>query len=278
MAKIGLKYPVYKSTSGAGTIAKAIQADIAITTNDVKLYADDAIAESDVSFASGTLTLGIDELSDDIIEILLGHVKGDVSEELVANINDLNPYVGVGFYGVKVVNGTRKYRAIYLPKIKFAEPADNLATKGETLAFGTDSLVGTIFPDDNGDWKQEKTFALESDAIAYLQTKAGIATSASTGLSALSMTGTGGTLSPAFGAAVRYYTFGGVTGASVTVTATAANHTIKLYVDGVYSQELASGAASAAITMAIGTKKLTLVAYEAGKSSQTTEIVVVKTA
>ena len=53
MAKIGLKYPVYKTDSAAGVIGKAIQADISITVNDVKLYADDAVAESDKSFQNG---------------------------------------------------------------------------------------------------------------------------------------------------------------------------------------------------------------------------------
>ena len=65
MAKIGLKYPVYAPateegstiTYGTGAVlAKAISANISIENNDVKLYADDAIAESDNSFASGTVT------------------------------------------------------------------------------------------------------------------------------------------------------------------------------------------------------------------------------
>lgn len=103
--------------------------------------------------------------------------------------------------------------------------------------------------------------------------------SASTGLSALSLTGAGGAISPAFGAAVRYYTFGGVTATSVTVTPTAATHTIKLYVDGTYVQDIISGQASAAISVTINVgKKLTLVAYQAGKAQQITEIIVVKTA
>lgn len=102
---------------------------------------------------------------------------------------------------------------------------------------------------------------------------------ASGGLTALALAGTGGTISPAFGSAVRYYTFGGVSATSVTVTATAASHTIKLFVDGVYSQDLTSGSASAAIPVVINVgKKLTIVAYEVGKIQQFTEIIVVKTA
>ena len=77
MAKIGLKYPVYKGATTQGVIAKAIQADISITVNDVKLYADDAIAESDKSFRSGTLTLGVDDLSDAVQTAFLGHAVDD---------------------------------------------------------------------------------------------------------------------------------------------------------------------------------------------------------
>ena len=174
MAKIGLKYPVWRSTttSECGVIAKAIQADIAISVNDVKLYADDAIAESDKSFQSGTLTLGVDDLSDAVQTAFLGHTVNE--GEITASGTDQNPYVGIGFYGVKVVGGVRKFRAIWLPKVQFAEPADTNATKGDTVAFATPVLEGTIMLDENGDWKKEKTFNSEAEAIAYLQAKSGV--------------------------------------------------------------------------------------------------------
>ena len=66
MAKIGLKYIVYKTATAQGVVGKAIQADIAITANNVKLSADDGIAEVDNGYQSGTITLGIDDLSDTV--------------------------------------------------------------------------------------------------------------------------------------------------------------------------------------------------------------------
>lgn len=105
-----------------------------------------------------------------------------------------------------------------------------------------------------------------------------LGTTASTGLSALALTGAGGSISPAFGAAVRAYTFGGVSATSVTITPTAASHTIRLYIDGVYSQDITSGAASAAIPVVINVGKLlTLVVNEAAKTPISYNIVVVKT-
>ncbi len=173
MAKIGLKYPVFKSATSQGVIAKAIQADIAITVNDVKLHADDVIAESDKSFQSGTLTLGIDDLSDTIQTEFLGHTVG-TDDEIIAKGTDENPYVGIGFYGVKVVGGVKKFRAIWLPKVQFAEPADTNATKGDTVAFATPVLEGTIMLDEDGVWKYEQTFTTEAEAKTYLDGKAGI--------------------------------------------------------------------------------------------------------
>ena len=102
---------------------------------------------------------------------------------------------------------------------------------------------------------------------------------ASGGLTALSLTGAGGALTPTFANGIYTYAFSGVTATSVTVTATAASHTLDLYVDGVFSQTLTSGSASAAIAMsAIGSKMLDIIAYESGKAQKCYSIAVVKTA
>jgi phi13 family phage major tail protein len=284
--KIGLKYPVYAKyddstgspvySSGA-VMAKAMSAKIAWTKNDAKVYSDDALDDTDQSIIGGTETLGVNELTLEVQSALLGHAISN--GELVANADDIAPFVGHGFYGKVKRNGVFKWRAIWLCKEQYAEPDDENETEGEKAAFKTPTITGTIMRDINRNLKREKLFDTEADAIAYLNTLAGLPVSASAGLSGLTMTGTGGTLSPAFGASTRYYTFGGLTGTSFTMTATAANHSLKLYENGVLLQNLTSGIASSAISMAaIGTRKFTLIAQENGKTSQTTEIIVVKTA
>jgi phi13 family phage major tail protein len=276
MAKIGLKRLNYNNGTNAGNVGKAITADINIETQDAELYAEDALDESDSSFKKGSISLNVSDLSDTVQNHLLSHVSA--GGEMTANSNDQAPYVKLAFYAIKMVAGIKKFRAIYLPKVLFKEPNDNNSTKGDSTSFGTHTIEGKIIQDSNGDWKKERTFDNEADAIAYVDGKVGLPLTASGGLTGLTMTGTGGTLTPVFGSAVRSYAFTGLTGVSCTITPTAALHTIKLYIDGVYSQDIVSGSASAAIPMSIGTKKLTLVAQEAGKQSQTTEIVVVKTA
>lgn len=284
MKKLGLKYPVaakYDDSTGTPVytegfvIAKAMNANIVITKNNQKLYADDDLDDIDQSFISGLETLGINELTLENQAIMLGHSL-DGNGEMLANKDDIAPFLGHGFYGKIKRNGAYKWRAIWFRKIQFGEPNDETTTAGETVAFQTPTIEGEIMKDINGDWKNEKILDTEADAIAWLNEKAGIPVTESGGLTALVLTGTGGTLSPEFEAGKTLYTFDGVTAASVTVTATATNHSLKLYVDDVLKANLTSGVASAAVSLDVGSHKFKIIAQEDGKTSQTTEIIVVK--
>lgn len=189
MAKIGLKYPVYAPATetdsaisyGTGAVlAKAISANIAIENNDVKLYADDAVAESDNSFASGTVTIGIDDLYDAAKVALLDYIEGDTVDVATGakelSVGTASPaIVGFGFYGKVVRNKVSYWRAIWLKKVQFAEPSDELATKGESVEFGTPELEGTIMLAADGKWKEEGTFSSEAKAKAWLEGKCGLA-------------------------------------------------------------------------------------------------------
>jgi phi13 family phage major tail protein len=189
MSKIGLKYPVYAPATetdsaisyGTGAVlAKAISANISIENNDVKLYADDVIAESDRSFASGTVTIGIDDLYDPAKVALLDYVQGDTVDATTGakelSVGTASPaYVGFGFYGKVIRNKVPYWRAIWLKKVQFAEPSDELSTKGESVEFGTPELEGTIMMAADGKWKEEGTFSTEAAAKAWLDGKCGLA-------------------------------------------------------------------------------------------------------
>ena len=191
MSKIGLKYPVYAlateneetsviSYSGGRVLAKAIKADISIEKNDIKLYADDVVAEEDNSFKSGKVTLEHDDLPDYAKVDLLGNTEGAVvdtaigTKEIIASSSDVAPYVGFGFYGKKRVRGVNYWRAIWLKKVKFGEPADDLETRGESIAFKSHAIEGTIMEAVDGRWKEEGTFSTEEKARNWLNGKAGI--------------------------------------------------------------------------------------------------------
>lgn len=118
--------------------------------------------------------------------------------------------------------------------------------------------------------------AIGFDATIRVSGKPTINRGASLGLANLVVTGTGGALSPTFVNGTYYYTFDGVTDDSFTVTATAADHKLKLYVDGQYQEDLESGQASSSIPFEDnGSRKVTIVAQEQGRTSVVYEVVVV---
>lgn len=177
MAYIGVNYFLYATENGEkGEIAKPITIDISINVNNQKLYAGNAVRESDNSFISGTITAGIDDLGMDVYAALLGHEidqDGEV-DELICNVDDEAPYVQIGYYASKKVNGAKLFRAIWHPKVKFSEPNDTVSTKGESLTFQTGTITGEIMADEDGNWKIETTVESEEEAIAWLNDKAGI--------------------------------------------------------------------------------------------------------
>ena len=177
MAKIGLTNFRYAnltesadgtpSYDGAKTPGKAVSCSVEITNNSATLYADDILAESDTSFQSGTVTMGIDEDDLETMADLLGHTFSE--GEIIRKADDTAPYVGVGRVVTKMVNGVYKYKVEFLNKVKFSEPSAENNTKGESVEFATTEIEGTIAALKNGQWSVAKTFATKPEAITYLE-------------------------------------------------------------------------------------------------------------
>ena len=182
MAFIGLKYivaaPIATETTESVTygtgfvVGKAITANINVNTNDVKLYADDVVAETDHGFTDGTVEIGTAHMTDDIQVKMLGHTL--TTGEITAKATDVIPYNGIGFYAVKMIGGNRKYRAIWFTKTQASEPNESLTTRQGQTAFGTPSITSAIMEDMTGAWKKETTVDTESAAITWLNGKANI--------------------------------------------------------------------------------------------------------
>lgn len=172
----------------------------------------------------------------------------------------------------------------------FFEPSDTTGQVALYNAFESGAAIpfSVLFPSQMGaSWTFSgvvtgiTTGAELEDMVSFEVTikvsgKPTLALSLSSGLTGLSLSGTGGSLTPTFANGTYLYAFSGVTATSVTVTATAAGQTIQLFINGEYVQDLTSGAASAAIPMSIGSKKLTILANETGKTQKMYEVVVVK--
>ena len=200
MAVIGLSKPYYGIYSVSGTtvsyangavMGKATEANIEIdTTEDNNLYADNAIAETDRSFAGGTLTLNTDDLSQDVAKAILGLTENTITgiegvtdtsvKELVYDDTQTTPYLGVGFIVKKKVGGAYKWRAVVLSKVMFSVPADAATTQGESIEWQVPELSATIMRDDSEThmWKREATFTTEAQAEAYIKARLNITVAA----------------------------------------------------------------------------------------------------
>jgi len=158
------------SYDGAKNLGKAVSCSVEITNNEATLYGDDALAESDTSFASGSITLGVTDDDDTVFAPLLGHTI-DAEGEVIKTSTDTAPYVGCGRIVTKMVNGQYKYKVEFLYKCKFSEPSRDENTKGESIEFSTPTVEGVVasLGDANGTWSKSKTFDTKSDALTYLQ-------------------------------------------------------------------------------------------------------------
>ena len=196
MAVIGLSKPYYGIYSATGNavsyangavMGKATEANIEIdTTEDNNLYADNAIAETDRSFAGGTLTLSTDDLSQEVAKAILGLTETAITgiegvtdtsvKEMVYDDTQNTPYLGVGFIVKKKVGGAYKWRAVVLSKVMFSVPADAATTQGESIEWQVPELSATIMRDDSAThtWKREATFTTEAQAEAYIKARLNI--------------------------------------------------------------------------------------------------------
>ena len=178
MAKIGLnnfRYGIADIDESTGAItyggakkpAKAISFNFTPTVADAKLYADDALAESDSRVTGGSVTMGIDREDLQTQCDLLGHTYNN--GEVVDNADDIAPYVGVGRVTKMLVDGVQKWRGTVLALVKFQEPTEDDQTQGENIEFNTSELEGTVVVPEDGNWRHRKVFDSKADAIGYIE-------------------------------------------------------------------------------------------------------------
>lgn len=150
MATIGLDRLYYSKITEAAdgtetyadpiSLAKAIKADLSVELAEAILYADDGAAQVVKEFKSGKLSLGVDDIGMKASEDLTGAVIDD-NGVLISTSEDGGAPVAIGFRAKKA-NG--KYRYFWLYKVKFGIPATNLQTKGDSIAFQTPTIEGTV--------------------------------------------------------------------------------------------------------------------------------------
>ena len=184
MARIGFKKGKYNLidpktnkyaavTGGVPCLEKVIDEKFSAEFNSAELYADDALAETDYSFKKGSLAITVANDDDDKDAELMGNTIAE--GEVTKNITDTAPEVGYGHIVTKMVNGVRKYKVEFFPRVKFTKITTDAKTRGESVEFGTTSIEGVVYPLAEvmngyaiGTWEKHQTFATEAEAETYL--------------------------------------------------------------------------------------------------------------
>ena len=185
MARIGFKKAKYNKIVGnkyatltdskVPVFEKVIDEKFAPEYNTAELYANDGLAETDYSFKKGTLSLTVADDDDKLCAELLGNTIAEDDGEVTSNIEDTASEFGYGHIIPKMVNGARKYKVEFFPRVKFTKITSDNKTRGESVEFSTTAIEGTVTPLETtvnglaiGDWEKHKTFAELTEAEAYL--------------------------------------------------------------------------------------------------------------
>lgn len=184
MARIGYKKGKYNKfdadnkkyaavTGGVPCLEKVIDEKFSPEYNSAELYADDVLAECDYSFKKGTLAITVANDDDTKEAELMGNTITE--DEVVKKVDDKAPEFGYGHIVTKMVNGVRKFKVEFFPRVKWTKITTDAKTRGESVEFGTTAIEGTVFPLDAdfngmtaGTWEKHQTFATEAEAEAYL--------------------------------------------------------------------------------------------------------------
>ena len=195
MAMIGMRHVVaaafpadytegaVPSYSSGFDVGGAISANLTKNRNtNGDLYYDDALGESDQGLISLGLELGVDDLSEEVLD-KMGILKAvSTGSPLVTTYYETsaNPTpLGIGYMRVRQKNGTVKYQAIWIYKMQFTMDSEQAQTKGESIQWQTPTVNGKGFGlniDSGNDlsFREIRTFDSATDAASYLDTKAGI--------------------------------------------------------------------------------------------------------
>lgn len=184
MAYIGMKHPVFapieSETNGVPTygegivVGRAISAELSLEMADAPLYADDVIAERERGFLSGTLTIGVDDISKEAQLAWLGTKEitgtGEEDSYIEDAANYTAPIGGFGFVRVRKYNNVRSIIAYWYYKTTWVQSSESAQTKGESIEWQTPTVEGTIETLDNEQqaWRKYKEFTSEAEAIAWL--------------------------------------------------------------------------------------------------------------
>lgn len=182
MASFGAKYPCFApivteqesalpTYDDMVTIGRLVKADLTVALSSGQLYADDKLAESVDEFASASIAMETDDMTDEVAAVIYGATvsQGEVSYKA----GDVQPLGGLAYYKTLMRDGTKLYKGYYYPKVKAVLGNDSAATKADSITFGTSATTFTVFASNTDVWRATEEFETEQGAVAWVKEKLG---------------------------------------------------------------------------------------------------------
>ena len=190
---VGMMYPVFAKitthtdgsmpTYATGVvIQEARNATITKTYNDNPLYGDDRIVDDDNGLLSMTCSFEPTGLSDSDRKLLFDEDEIAVGGlTCQAESDNETPYGGFGYIRKMRNNGTKKFEAWIILKIKFTEESQATATKEGSISWGTPTLNGRaaglyIDSSDKLRYRVHETFDTIAAAKSWINTVLNVST------------------------------------------------------------------------------------------------------
>ena len=182
MAVIGMRYVVAAPittesgtniTYGTKQTMKAVEASLNWERDDGKMYADDAVAETDGSVIGYTLDTTVDNMDDEQEAALFGHEQEDGDYVITG---EAVPYSGIGYIRVLKKGGVMKYKGLFYPKIQLTRQSESDKTKEASVTWGTVPIHGigmAVFDNSTGKnkFRRHKTFNSMASAVEWVDDK-----------------------------------------------------------------------------------------------------------
>ena len=154
------------------------------------LYGDNMIIENDRQrFNSGTLSLGVDDLIQEVSKYILGiktteqtYADGKTVTMTVYDDEQNAPTLGVGIIELHQIDDVDQYRAVIMKKVIFNLPEDTATTRGESISWQTKTIEGTVSRSDENTteqkhpWMNDAWFDSEADAVEWIKWNLGVGT------------------------------------------------------------------------------------------------------
>lgn len=171
MAYIGFRKLMVGATTSTGyaapsALGRAVSMTVTPNSAEGTLYGDDVAVEHDEAFTDAEITIGSTYIPVALYATLFGHTVND--GVVTFNASDAAPYIGIGAYAPKKVDGVEKYEAIFLTKVKMSEPEGSYETKGDSITYNTPEISGVAIANDAGVWKITKECDTAADAETWI--------------------------------------------------------------------------------------------------------------